>query len=24
MGNRWDECWDRMNHSDYLELKIAA
>lgn len=24
MGNRWDECWDRINNSHYLEHKAAA
>jgi hypothetical protein len=24
MGNRWDECWDRIHHSDYLKIKTAA
>ena len=24
MGNRWDECWDRINDSHYLKPKIAA
>jgi len=23
-SNRWDECWNRLNHSDYLKIKIAA
>ena len=23
-SNRWDECWDRLNHSDSLEIKFAA
>ena len=23
-GNRWDECWDRLNQSDYLKIKVAA
>ena len=23
-SNRWDECWDRLNNSDYLKIKIAA
>lgn len=23
-GNRWDECWDRINDSDYLKIKVAA
>ena len=23
-SNRWDECWDRLNHSNYLKAKIAA
>jgi hypothetical protein len=23
-GHRWDECWDRLNESDYLKIKIAA
>lgn len=23
-SNRWDECWDRLNNSNYLKLKIAA
>jgi uncharacterized protein UPF0236 len=23
-GNRWDECWNRLNHSDYLKIKLAA
>ena len=24
MGNRWDECWNRINHSHYLRLDAAA
>lgn len=24
MSNRWDECWNRINHSDYLKPPIAA
>jgi len=24
LGNRWDECWDRVNHSDYLQVKAIA
>jgi hypothetical protein len=24
MGNRWDECWDRIHSSDYLRLGKAA
>ncbi len=23
-GNRWDECWDRLNDSDYLKIKLVA
>jgi hypothetical protein len=23
-SNRWDECWNRLNHSDYLKIKLAA
>ena len=23
-SNRWDECWNRLNRSDYLKIKIAA
>jgi hypothetical protein len=23
-SNRWDECWNRRNHSDYLKIKLAA
>ena len=23
-SNRWDECWNRLNHSDYLKTKLAA
>jgi hypothetical protein len=23
-SNRWDECWDRLNDSDYLTVKLAA
>jgi hypothetical protein len=23
-SNRWDECWNRLNHSDSLEIKFAA
>ena len=23
-SNRWDECWNRLNNSDYLKIKIAA
>jgi hypothetical protein len=23
-SNRWDECWNRLHHSDYLKIKIAA
>jgi hypothetical protein len=23
-SNRWDECWDRLNNSDYLKIKLAA
>ena len=23
-SNRWDECWDRLNHSDSLEISLAA
>lgn len=23
-GNRWDECWNRLNDSDYLKIKVAA
>ncbi len=23
-SNRWDECWDRLNHSNYLKVKRAA
>ena len=23
-GNRWDECWNRLNQSDYLKIKLAA
>ncbi len=24
LGNRWDECWDRVHRSDYLRIKIVA
>jgi hypothetical protein len=24
LGNRWDECWNRVNHSDYLRIKAVA
>jgi hypothetical protein len=24
LGNRWDECWDQVNHSDYLRIKAVA
>ena len=24
LGNRWDECWNRAYHSDYLEIKAVA
>lgn len=24
MGNRWDECWDRLHQSNYLKLSKAA
>lgn len=23
-GHRWDECWDRLNDSNYLTIKVAA
>jgi hypothetical protein len=23
-SNRWDECWDRLNNSNYLKVKLAA
>jgi hypothetical protein len=23
-SNRWDECWNRLNPSDYLKTKLAA
>jgi len=23
-SNRWDECWNRLHHSDYLKIKIAV
>jgi hypothetical protein len=23
-GNRWDECWDRLNDSNYLKIRVAA
>lgn len=23
-GHRWDECWDRINDSNYLKIKLAA
>jgi hypothetical protein len=23
-SNRWAECWDRLNDSDYLKVKLAA
>lgn len=23
-GHRWDECWDRLNDSNYLHIKVAA
>jgi hypothetical protein len=23
-SNRWDECWTRLHHSDYLKIKLAA
>jgi hypothetical protein len=23
-SNRWDECWDRLNHSDSLETSLDA
>jgi len=23
-SNRWDECWDRLNNSTYLKVKLAA
>jgi len=23
-SNRWDECWNRLNNSDYLKIKLAA
>lgn len=23
-GNRWDECWNRLNNSEYLKIKVAA
>ncbi len=23
-SNRWDECWNRLNHSDSLEINLAA
>jgi len=24
LGNRWDECWNRIHHSDYLRIKAVA
>ena len=24
LGNRWDECWNRVHHSDYLQIKAVA
>jgi len=24
LGNRWDECWDRLHQSDYLQIKAIA
>ena len=24
LGNRWDECWNRIHHSDYLQIKAVA
>jgi len=24
LGNRWDECWDRLHHSDYLNIRPVA
>ena len=24
LGNRWDECWNRIHHSDYLEIRAVA
>lgn len=24
LGNRWNECWNRINGSDYLQIKAAA
>ena len=24
LGNRWDECWDRIHNSDYLQIKAVA
>jgi hypothetical protein len=23
-SNRWDECWNRLNNSEYLKIKVAA
>ena len=23
-GHRWDECWDRLNNSNYLKIRMAA
>ena len=24
LGNRWDECWNRLHQSDYLDIKAIA
>ena len=24
LGNRWDECWNRIHQSDYLQIKAVA
>ena len=24
LGNRWDECWNRLHQSDYLQIKAVA
>jgi hypothetical protein len=23
-SNRWDECWNRLNNSNHLQIKLAA
>lgn len=23
-SNRWDECWNRLNDSEHLKIKVAA